>query len=1396
MSTELAIGQLTLELVRSVGQGASSDVWLARDTATGANVSLKVGRDAGQRGRLADEAERLLFVDSPWLSRVLGVGLTPRDGLSDAAADCPIHGSLPYVALEWFEGDTLRSRLGHVDDPERLALTVARDVARALADLHASGAAHGDVKPENIVVGPNTTSGRAARLIDLGLGEAADERMVRGGTPRYLAPEVTAMDARSDARARDLYALGLVLVEIVSEDVRVSAEPALTAAQSDLPAAVAHIARPLLSPAAGGRPSAAWVRDQALALLGEVEDEPTRRERRRRAVRRAYLAARRRDISRAAQCAKPSLEVAGEPGIWLEQALASARSAAALRGRSAAHAEVSLGELDAHGRSGLLMALVGPAAAAWPALTLRSDHELVERLLVVVERVEPDAISYAMLEDGPDTVGSGSEPQSPLELALALERGAVSAPTLLRAESAVQQDPSLVALGLVLARRLRLSGQTGRALSVLSQLDTPRARAELAEALRRTGDTERAETALRPLTQGGALDADVRERAVATLARIALERRGPDEALAVLAGTAQSAAVLEVRALAELYRGDRAAAARSIERARLYAEDDEERARIEAVSGMEAHAAGDAERELAAFQRAAELASRAGAVLEEATYLTGVAAAATESGSFGEALSASRRATLLFEHLGRPLEAARAVQARAQVYARAGALAEAKQCALEAVERARAACDQRCRAYAHLVLADVLPEQDREGAEHAERASHLLGVADGGDALRVGARLIVRDRAVARDALDQAARDTSSPIDARLEWWTARARVMLRGTSRERPDLLLSELVALAAVRVSPVLLGPASAAGAELAARAGDGQTARRLMEAGGAAARSLLSKCPSELRIAVESLAWMRLLQAPREDSVSPEQLANVEALVRVLGRRDRLRPLLDQVLDALVLWTGVERGLLLLRAPGGKLVVRAARNLAKNDLGSAQLELSQSLAQRALELREPVVAVDAAGDLPALHASVHALKLRSVLAVPLMAHGEALGVVYLDDRVRRGAFGTRELAWVRLVATLASVAIADARDQVSLRRAARRAERAEAKLSGELARREAELDVAERELARRTARETRFDYRSVVGSSEPLRRMLGLVDRVTASDVPVLVLGESGSGKELVARAIHENGARSKRPFVTENCGAIPEGLLESELFGHVRGAFTGASRPRAGLFEVADGGTLFLDEIAEMSLPMQTKLLRVLEDGEVRPVGAESVRRVDVRVIAATHRDLEALANVGKFRRDLYYRLNVIRIDIPPLRERASDIALLVRHFIEKHAQQRRVRVTKPALDLLMRSPWPGNVRQLENEIRRALVLADDTIDASHLSPDLLAPKAAGSAGETGLNLRTRVDALERELVMLALERTAGNQTRAAELLGLSRFGLQKMMKRLGIELSFESAVGSG
>ncbi|HEX5102028.1 MAG TPA: sigma-54 dependent transcriptional regulator, partial [Polyangiaceae bacterium] len=292
------------------------------------------------------------------------------------------------------------------------------------------------------------------------------------------------------------------------------------------------------------------------------------------------------------------------------------------------------------------------------------------------------------------------------------------------------------------------------------------------------------------------------------------------------------------------------------------------------------------------------------------------------------------------------------------------------------------------------------------------------------------------------------------------------------------------------------------------------------------------------------------------------------------------------------------------------------------------------------------------------------------------------------------------------------------------------------------------------------------------------------------------PVLIHGESGCGKELVARAIHANGPRASGPFVSENCGAVPEGLLESTLFGHVRGAFTGAVRPRAGLFEVAHQGTLFLDEIAEMSLGMQAKLLRALQDGEIRAVGSESVRRVDVRVIGATHRDLSALVREGRFREDLFYRLNVIGVNVPPLRQRIGDVPVLVQHFVKVHSGERRIRVSRAALDSLVAFGWPGNVRQLENEVRRALVLCDETVDVEHLSPEVRDRAASEASRVDGLNLRRRLDVLEADLVRTALQRTQGNQTRAAELLGVSRFGLQKMMKRLDIRLGEEPRAATG
>jgi transcriptional regulator with PAS, ATPase and Fis domain len=367
---------------------------------------------------------------------------------------------------------------------------------------------------------------------------------------------------------------------------------------------------------------------------------------------------------------------------------------------------------------------------------------------------------------------------------------------------------------------------------------------------------------------------------------------------------------------------------------------------------------------------------------------------------------------------------------------------------------------------------------------------------------------------------------------------------------------------------------------------------------------------------------------------------------------------------------------------------------------------------------------------------------------------------------------------------------VAIGEARDQLKLRRALRRAERAEHKLGAALEHSEARRSVAERELS--TRKTTRFAYDEIIGSSAAITRLLALLDRVTVADVPVLVLGESGSGKELVARAIHYNGPRSAQPFVSENCAAIPETLLESTLFGHVRGAFTGASRGRPGLFSVAHGGTLFLDEIGEMSLGMQSKLLRVIETGDVRPVGAEHSQKVDVRVVGATQRDLEAMVKDGTFRQDLLFRLNVISVRVPPLRERREDILPLMKHFLAKYKPEQTPVLSRSAAERLEAYDWPGNVRELENEARRALVMAEDLI-----TPDHLSAKAQGrvplQVDEHDLHVRRRIDQLETTLVTEALERTAGNQTRAAELLGLSRFGLQKMMKRLQIQRESLSSV---
>ncbi len=326
----------------------------------------------------------------------------------------------------------------------------------------------------------------------------------------------------------------------------------------------------------------------------------------------------------------------------------------------------------------------------------------------------------------------------------------------------------------------------------------------------------------------------------------------------------------------------------------------------------------------------------------------------------------------------------------------------------------------------------------------------------------------------------------------------------------------------------------------------------------------------------------------------------------------------------------------------------------------------------------------------------------------------------------------------------------------------------------------------------LRREVQRQYAFDQ--ILGESPSMQRVFDVMEKVAETDATVLIGGETGTGKDLVARAIHYAGPRKERRFVAQNCGALPDTLLESELFGHKRGAFTGAHADKKGLFELADGGTIFLDEIGETEPGMQVRLLRVLQDGEIRPLGSSETRKVDVRILAATNRDLRAAVESQRFREDLYYRLRVVEIELPPLRERREDVPALAHHFLDvaNDKMNRQIQgFTNAAMDLLTACPWSGNVRELENEIERAVALAGDV---EMLGPDMfsehLRKEVAAEVGRSielpdEHDLNRAVDVLKRKMIETAVAET-GSKTRAAERLGIPRQSLQKMMKRLEMD----------
>jgi serine/threonine-protein kinase PknK len=510
--------------------------------------------------------------------------------------------------------------------------------------------------------------------------------------------------------------------------------------------------------------------------------------------------------------------------------------------------------------------------------------------------------------------------------------------------------------------------------------------------------------------------------------------------------------------------------------------------------------------------------------------------------------------------------------------------------------------------------------------------------------------------------------------------------------------------------------------------------------------------------------------------EEDLEPDEDMEILALLeinhRLVDQEDRAA-LLGEIVDQALVVTGAERGFLVLEVDG-RFEFDAAIDSARGDVPRPQIEVSTSVVRAALE-RGSVVRVSNASEEPGLSAapSVVQFDLRSVLCAPFEVDDNVRGAIYVDHRLHASAFGPRSERLLGLLADQAALAIRQQRRLAEINAL-------NAQLQERVARQETDLETARRRLrdAGRPA-----PAGGLVGDSPALERVRATIERVASSELSVLVQGASGTGKELAARALHDLSERRRAAFVSENCASLPESLIESELFGYEKGAFTGAERSRPGLFERANGGTLFLDEIGEMPKELQSKLLRTLETREIRRLGDDRSRPIDVRLVTATNRDLEAEVRAGRFREDLYYRIAGMQVEMPRLDERVEDVPLLVRHFLAEQERKDGVhRVIAPGvLARLARRTWPGNVRELRNEVIRLCVLSgDDVVDPELVSTPGPTLDPSGTGGGSG-ELATIAE-IERRAILETLERLGGDKRRAAQVLGISASKLYERLKR--------------
>lgn len=513
-----------------------------------------------------------------------------------------------------------------------------------------------------------------------------------------------------------------------------------------------------------------------------------------------------------------------------------------------------------------------------------------------------------------------------------------------------------------------------------------------------------------------------------------------------------------------------------------------------------------------------------------------------------------------------------------------------------------------------------------------------------------------------------------------------------------------------------------------------------------------------------------WTDFLARLRGDARDGERerwLA-ILGLNRRLATADSRAAVLTVLVDEAVRLFGAERGFLIARSdeePGFR--VEVARSLDREPVANPERKLSQTIAQRVLEQGEGLFSEDAQTDSLTASQSVADLRLRSVLCMPLRVGDQVLGLLYLDHRFQSGAFGEQDLPWLMAFADQGAIVL-------HLHGLLDENRQQAAQLSEQNAGLRATVEAQARVLSDAEPVPGRSELRNpmpmMIGDSKVLLRTMHVLDRVADTDLPVLLTGESGTGKEVAARTLHQASSRRRGQFVGINVSAIQGELLASELFGHVKGAFTGADRERAGLLRKAAGGTLFLDEITEMDLELQAQLLRALEERKVRPVGSDREFDIDVRVLAASNRDPREAIDEGRLREDLYFRLAVVTVHLPPLRERTDDVVALARHFVAQFAADKSLPAPELAEDFvaaLRARSWPGNVRQLRNELQRVWALADGgPLQAQFLSPEEEAQPAGHGAP-------MELAKLEQWAIDRALEQAGGNKAEAARLLGIGR-----------------------